>query len=57
MTIPQDPEIPLEPPNPGGPTDSPPEVPETHEPDYRAPGQGDAPFRLPRENPDADTEI
>ena len=62
MSIPQEPEIPSEnptqdPPNPGGPTDTPPEYPGTHEPDYRAPGAGDAPFRLPRDNPDVETEI
>ena len=62
MTIPQQPEIPSEmpqeePPNPGGPTDTPPEITPPNEPDYRAPGTGDAPFRLPRENPDVETEI
>jgi hypothetical protein len=61
MSIPHDPEIPSEqpehPPNPGGPTDTPPEYPAGNEPDYRAPGAGDAPFRLPRENPDVETEI
>ncbi|HEX6475234.1 MAG TPA: hypothetical protein VF114_09155 [Candidatus Limnocylindria bacterium] len=61
MTIPQQPEIPPEvpdePPNPGGPTDTPPEFPEPNEPDWRAPGADDAPFRLPNENPDVETEI
>jgi hypothetical protein len=61
MSIPQQPEIPSEmptdePPNPGGPTDTPPGAPTTNEPDLRAPGAGDAPFRLPRD-PDVEREI
>jgi len=62
MSIPQEPEIPSEgpphePPNPGGPTDTPRDEPGTNEPDYRAPGAGETPFRLPRENPDVETAI
>ena len=61
MSILQQPEIPSEgppkePPNPGGPTDTPPGDP-SNEPDLRAPGAGETPFRLPRDNPDVETEI
>jgi hypothetical protein len=62
MSIPQQPEIPSEgppqePPNPGGPTDTPPNDPDTNEPDLRAPGAGEAPFRLPKDSPDVETEM
>lgn len=54
--IPPD-EPPDEPPSPGGPTDTPPEVPEPNEPDWRAPGADDMTFRMPRDNPDVETEL
>jgi hypothetical protein len=63
MSMPQQPpEIPPEepsdePPSPGGPTDTPPEIPEPNEPDWRAPGAEDYAFRMPKDNPDVETEI
>lgn len=61
MTIPQEP-----PPEPeiqdptlpeNRPIDTPTEIPVHDEPDWRAPGEGEPPMRLPRENPDPGTEI
>jgi hypothetical protein len=39
------------------PIDTPQEVPERREPDWRPPGSDDAPMRMPGENPDVETEI
>ena len=60
MTIPQqppepeiqDPELPE-----NRPIDTPTEIPVHDEPGWRAPGEGEPPMRLPRENPDGETEI
>jgi hypothetical protein len=38
-------------PEPGGP------IPETEEPALQAPGAGGLPMRLPRDNPDVETEL
>jgi hypothetical protein len=39
------------------PIDTPPEVPERQEPGWQAPGADDAPMRMPRDNPDVETEL
>ena len=61
MTIPQEP-----PPGPeiqdptlpeNQPIDTPTEIPIHDEPGWRAPGEGEPPMSLPRENPNAETEI
>ena len=60
MTIPQEPPEPeiKEPTVPEDrPIDTPIEIPERDEPGWRAPGDQEPPMRLPRENPDVETEI
>jgi hypothetical protein len=57
-----DPDVPeVEEPQPGVPSDTPidtpPGFPEPDEPGWQAPGADDAPMRLPRDNPDVETEI
>jgi hypothetical protein len=54
---PQDPEIPSPEQDPEMPIDTPQEVPERNEPDWHAPGAEDTPMRMPRDNPDVETEI
>lgn len=39
------------------PIDTPPEMPQPNEPDWRSPGTDDAPMRMPGDNPDVETEI
>ena len=60
MTIPQQPDEPeiQDPTLPENrPIDTPTEIPTHEEPEWRAPGENEPPMRLPRDNPDVETEF